>query len=138
MVARRHGHRHPKQSRTYTAWANMKRRCTNAEGVQWKDYGARGITYDPRWEDFVKFLDDMGEAPPNLTLERKNNDRGYSKKNCLWDTRAAQRRNTRNIRATKLNGKRACLKDYCAAKGLNYSRVRTRLWRGRSFEEAIT
>lgn len=137
MVARIHGHRHPTQSRTYTAWVNMKSRCNNPNKPQWKDWGGRGIAYDPRWENFLNFLDDMGEAPAVLTLDRKKNDQGYSKRNCQWATPATQRRNSRRVTLIRLGRKMVCLKDYCEAKGLRYYTVVMRIHRGWSLEEAV-
>lgn len=50
-----------------------------------------------RWEKFENFLADMGEPPPGMTLERKNNDKGYGPSNCRWATPAEQARNKRNV-----------------------------------------
>jgi predicted XRE-type DNA-binding protein len=42
----------------------------------------------------------MGYQPSGLTIERINNDLGYSKENCKWATVTEQ---ARNRRATKLD-----------------------------------
>ena len=81
---------------TYRSWKSMKRRCNAITSPQYKDYGGRGIKVCKRWnESFLAFLEDMGERPPGMTLDRKNNDKGYTKKNCRWATRSTQNKNRR-------------------------------------------
>jgi hypothetical protein len=93
-----HGHRH---SRAYTAWVNMRRRCS--AGVGDKDYawyGQRGITVCKRWAKFENFYADMGDPPKGTSLDRKNPNRGYMPSNCRWATAAQQ---AHNSRVTKLS-----------------------------------
>jgi hypothetical protein len=92
----RHGHAvRGNHSSIYQRWCAMIHRCTNPSNPQWADYGGRGITVDSRWYRFENFLADMGEPPPDLTLDRKDNDKGYSKGNCRWATYAQQMNNRR-------------------------------------------
>lgn len=84
----------------YNSWMCMKQRCNNPETPDFKYYGGRGIKVCKRWCNFKNFLNDMGEKPKGLTIERLNNDKGYSPDNCKWATRKEQSRNNRN---TKLN-----------------------------------
>jgi len=91
----KHGHdRGHKRTRTYTAWANMLRRC-NKNDLDYCYYGARGIKVCKRWKDFRNFLADMGECPVGLTLDRMDNDGNYKKPNCRWVSRKVQANNTR-------------------------------------------
>ena len=78
----------------------MVGRCTRENRPQYKDWGGRGITIDPRWLDFANFLADMGERPPGMTLERKNNSGPYAKWNCVWATQHQQMMNTRAFKLT--------------------------------------
>lgn len=80
---------------TYRIWAGMKQRCLNPRSHAWKYYGGRGIVITKRWLKFENFFADMGERPPRLTIERTNNEKGYSKRNCIWATRSQQQHNKR-------------------------------------------
>lgn len=93
-VSRTHGHARP-QTRTYRIWSGMKTRCLNPRSKHYKNYGARGVGICLRWMAFANFLADMGECPPGLTIERKNNNKGYYKRNCKWATISEQAFNRR-------------------------------------------
>ena len=85
------------------AWTNMKSRCYNSKATQYADYGGRGITVSETWKtSFETFLSDMGRVPFGLTLERIDNNKGYSKDNCRWATRQEQAANTRDSLADKI------------------------------------
>ena len=74
----------------------MKQRCLNKNHTAYRYYGQRGIKICDRWlESFDNFLEDMGEAPNNLTLDRINNDGNYEKGNCRWITMDEQFKNKR-------------------------------------------
>ncbi len=86
----------------YRAWDAMLRRCLNPDHPYWKDYGDRGITVCTRWiESFENFLTDMGPKPTRRhSLDRKDNELGYSPENCRWSTSNEQCRNRRRLRGT--------------------------------------
>lgn len=93
----RHGHSiGGKNTPTFTSWLAMKWRCN----PKCKDPARpiyRKITICRRWKHFKNFLADMGERPDGMSLDRINNEKGYSPSNCRWATPAQQRRNqTRN------------------------------------------
>jgi len=84
-----------RQSPTYVSWARMKDRCTNPKTHAYEYYGGRGITVSQRWlESFENFLADMGERPPDRTLDRyPDPDGNYEPGNCRWATKLEQRHN---------------------------------------------
>lgn len=79
----------------YNTWAQMLARCNNKSNENYFRYGGRGIKVIKRWRKFEEFYTDMGDPPIGLTLDRRNNDKGYSKRNCRWATRNQQAKNRR-------------------------------------------
>ena len=91
----------------YIVWKSMMSRCNNIKHINYKDYGQRGITVCERWLNVANFIEDMFPTfQKGLTLDRKDNDRGYSKDNCRWVENKIQHRNTRKIRSTNTSGYR--------------------------------
>lgn len=105
------------KSRTYTVWSLMKARCSNSTKPRWEDYGGRGITVCERWQKFENFLEDMGERPPNTSIERIDNDGNYEPGNCKWGTLAEQARNKRTNVFVVLQGTRMILTDAAVVLG---------------------
>lgn len=125
----------------YHAWQAMKDRCYNTRNKQHKDYGARGISVYPEWLDsFDAFYADMGERPSiNHSLDRINNDLGYSKDNCRWATAKDQVINRRNSLMCEIGGRTQCVKDWCKElRIVSYGSARRRISIGWSIKDAVT
>ena len=77
----------------YKTWNNMIQRCTNPNHKNYKDYGARGITVCEEWLDVATFIAWAEATHPNIegySLDRIDNDKGYSPENCRWADNTTQ------------------------------------------------
>lgn len=124
-------------TRIFKVWHGMMQRCYDKRQQYYHNYGGRGIRVCSRWHKFEHFLADMGEGAAGLSLDRKNNDGNYTKRNCYWATRKEQARNKRTNRNVTLGLLTLCVKDWAVLAGINESVVRGRLNRGWAPEAAV-
>lgn len=132
---RTHGKSH---SSEYRSWSAMRTRCLNANHHLYHRYGGRHIVICKRWEKFEHFLADMGPRPEGCSLERINNDGGYSPRNCKWATPREQARNTMRNATFKWKGKEYCLKELSEFSGIKRTTLRQRLAYGWPVNAAVT
>jgi hypothetical protein len=135
-----HGHTRIKNNnnkRTYTTWCNIIQRCNNPNSSKYEIYGKRGIKVCEMWMKFENFLEDMGEAPPGLSIERINNNKNYEPGNCRWATNKEQSNNRRSNRVIEYNGELHNLTQWSDILDINYGTLKNRLnnW---SVERAFT
>jgi hypothetical protein len=126
-------------SPTWATWRDMKARCLRKAHPAYSRYGGRGITVCRRWlASFEAFREDMGERPSaRHSIERKNNDRGYTRANCCWATRKQQARNrSSNTRLAHL-GRTLSLTEWSEETGIHVGTIHGRLERGWSTADAL-
>lgn len=139
LIKRRKTHGMSRSGEHYS-WTAMKHRCLNPNAQEYARYGGRGITIDPRWvNSFETFLEDMGMRPtPQHTLERIDNDKGYSKDNCKWATRLEQSRNRSSTLRYMYNGKEVPLREIAEKHGISFGMLLQRLTKqGLTLQEAL-
>lgn len=127
---RTHGHATGLRTRTYRVWQSMVKRCHDPKNKRFSSYGGRGIAVCDEWRKFAGFLADMGECPDDTSIDRIDNDCGYSKANCRWATVDEQARNTSRTRMIEFNGETLCLRDWERRIGLGYGTLWRRLAKG--------
>jgi len=123
---------------TYRRWANMKDRCDHARSNR-NIYFDRNIQYCKKWAKFEEFLKDMGECPPGNSLDRIDNNKGYSKSNCRWATPKEQARNRRSNTLLKHKGKNLTISEWSEITGIKRSTIAQRYYvYGWSVDKALT
>lgn len=88
-------------TRLYNVWRGMKKRCNNPHSKDYARYGGRGIKVCQEWEhDFGAFQrwskeNGYDEKAPfgQCTIDRIDNDKGYSPANCRWVTNEENQKN---------------------------------------------
>ena len=123
---------------TYSSWQHMMDRCYNENNDHYSNYGGRGITVDERWHDYNNFLEDMGERPEKRSIDRIDNNLGYSKDNCKWSTQKEQTANTRQNVLLEYKGAVVPLAYVCKDTGVSRTTLEHRLEKGLTLDEAIT
>ena len=121
------------KSRTYKLWMAMRNRCDRVN----QDYSCRGIVYDERWKSFENFLEDMGEAPEGLSLDRIDCNGNYHKANCRWATRVEQANNTRANVFIEWDGKKQTVAQWAKELGMKTDKLRSRLRYGWTIQRAL-
>lgn len=128
-------------TRLYGIWLCMKNRCYHKSHKEYNHYGGKGITICDEWlNDFETFYNWANENGynDNLTIDRIDNNKGYSPDNCRWATRTEQTRNRTNTIFLTYNGTTLPMAEWCEKTGLSYSAVRLRLERGWDVEKTLT
>ena len=124
----------------YRAWTEMRRRCRSV--AAWKERGIR-----VHWRTFAAFKRDMYASyqrhvhrygTRNTSLDRRNNDGDYCKRNCRWATRIIQGNNQRTNRRLTLNGVTHTLTEWARLRHWPVPTIFWRLQHGWSVERALT
>lgn len=124
----------------YGIWKKMVLRCHNETDAAYYRYGARGISVCDRWRDsFENFLHDMGRRPDGMSLDRIDNDLGYTPDNCRWATLVEQANNrSSNVKFT-YRGATVGLRELSEMSGISARVLRNRIVNlGYSVELAVS
>lgn len=124
------GTHHKSKTKIYRLWSMMLDRCNNQKNKYYPRYGKRGIKVCERWETFDNFYADMGERPNGKSLDRIDNDQGYTPDNCRWASPREQNINKADNRRLTYQGKTQTLLEWSEELGINYNTLNTRVQRG--------
>lgn len=150
-----HGESHQggKGTPEYRSWLRMRERCYYEKGVNYDNYGGRGVRVCDRWRNsFSAFLEDMGRKPAaSHTLDRIDSNLSYScgkceecllnqwPANCRWADSSTQQNNKTNNKILEFNGKRQTMAQWAEELGINKKTLKARLGKyGWSVERALS
>ena len=126
------------KSPEYHAWRAMRSRCTNPKNREYCRYGGRGITVAQAWDSFEAFYEDMGTRPSSKhSLDRRNNNLGYSKENCRWVIAKTQARNRSDNTILTFRGESRPVSEWAERIGIKYGTILARLKRRWSVERTL-
>lgn len=125
--------------KAFNAWNSAVQRCHNPRNPRFKDYGGRGIKVCARWRaNFANFLHDMGDPPPNKEIDRRKNNRGYSKGNCHWIDKRTNMNNRRTTIILTHEGETLPLSHWVQKVGIRGNVIERRLKLGWPVHKALT
>lgn len=113
----------------HNRWLNMKSRCYNPNNKRYGRYGGRGIFVCEEWHDFQNFYNwaISNGFSEELTLDRIENNKGYSPENCRWATPRQQANNTERNIFVEYMGRKQTVAEWCRELGLNKGVVYSRM-----------
>lgn len=130
-----------KGKRLYNIWQAIIQRTTNPNNYEYGEYGGRGIGICNEWRNsfnsFMQWSYENGYAD-NLTIDRKNNNKGYQPDNCRWVSNKENCRNKRNNHCLTYNGQAKTITEWAEITGLSKEVIRYRITKmGWSAEKAL-
>lgn len=103
----------------WPVYRNMISRCHDPKNKDYSNYGGRGIKVCRRWRDGTAdklgvecFVEDMNSRPSGASLDRRDNDKGYSKANCRWVSHSTQCNNRRSNVIIEFNGDKRTVSEW--------------------------
>lgn len=112
------------ESETYKSWCSMIQRCDNPKEKCFPNYGGRGIFVCQAWYVFDNFLRDMGTRVDGFSLDRIDNNGGYTPENCRWASRETQGGNKRNNTLVRVADEIVCFAKATRLISKNKSTIR--------------
>lgn len=130
-----------KKTKLFMAWDSMRQRCYNKNHASYKDYGGRGIDICPEWYGDFKVFHEWAVNngfSEELSIDRIDNDKGYSPDNCRWVDAKTQIRNRRNTVTYEWQGEEYTLAELGELSGVNKMTIKSRLNSGATLKEALS
>lgn len=128
------------RTRLYHIWNGMRNRCSNKNYPGYPNYGGRGISVCEEWQEYIPFRDwaITNGYQDGLSIDRIDNNGGYSPDNCRWATPREQANNTRKVRLITYNGETHSVCEWSRILNIKQSTLNMRINKYRwSAEEAL-
>lgn len=128
------------KTKLYKVWQAMKSRCTNPHDENYFRYGGRGIKVCEEWESCFKVFFEWSlnnGYEEGLTIDRINNDEGYSPANCRWTSRTIQQNNIRSNHLIEYNGEKHSISEWARIVGISQATLSHRILNGWDVEKAL-
>lgn len=126
-----------KRERLYNIYSNMRQRCLNPNSTFYYRYGGRGITICPEWlNSFSAFKEWalQNGYRGDLSIDRIDNDKGYSPDNCRWADQSTQSNNTAKCHFIIAFGQKHSMMEWAKITGISYNTLKKRAIAGESGE----
>jgi hypothetical protein len=136
-----HGRTLASKTLVYKVWDSMVNRCTNPNAQAFHGYGGRGISVCAEWlgpGGYFQFVKDMGPRPDGGSLDRIDNNAGYSPENCRWATHREQCNNKRSNTLLEVDGRSMTVSEWSVASGIRKTTIFERIKRGWDAKRAVT
>ena len=132
----------------FILWCSMRYRCSNINQKGYKNWGGRGIKVCNRWLIFENFINDMFEeylkhidkfGKRDTCLDRINNNKNYTLKNCRWATRIEQNSNTRKNVFIEYDGKKLTMAEWARRLSVDRATIYYRVFKAKwSLKRALS
>lgn len=123
----------------YRSYISIIHRCYSVKSKAYKNYGGRGIKVCDKWMDnkngLLNFMEDIGERPSEKhSIDRIDNNKGYSPENCRWATFKEQSNNKRNNRILIYNNEKYTASELSEFLNINYQTLLSKLNKNKNNE----
>lgn len=114
------------------AYKNMKDRCYNKNNASFKHYGGRGIEVCSKWlsdvDCFIVWSLVNGHKM-DITIDRIDNEKGYSPSNCRWASWSVQASNQRRYEIVVIDGESMSVHEACLKAGAKSEKDFNKIWK---------
>lgn len=130
-------------SRIYSIYKDMKKRCYNKNNKSYENYGGRGIKICDEWlnkeNGFINFYNWAinNGYKVDLTIDRINVNGNYEPSNCKWATIKEQANNRRSNHLITYNGETHNITQWAEILNISYGALKNRIRNGWDIEKAF-
>lgn len=123
------------KTRLYYIWCSIKERCGNPKNKIYKD-----ISLCEEWKSFENFKDWAlaNGYQDELTIDRKDSNKGYEPDNCRWTTFKVQANNTSRNHYITIDGITHTLSEWVDIYDTKYQLVKDRIYSGWNPKDALS